>query len=199
MVERFHDYLETLVPAWPPFSLPGRLQRPTQRVLGAGQRPASSGVGLPPGRAGRRRSGGDAGRCRRCRRSTGWQQTLRLPRDHYVRLDCNDYSVHPAAVGRRVEVRADLDRVRVACDGLAGRRPPAGAGLGTKRSPTPSISLAARQLRRCRGRSARPRSEVESAALADYDIALRPATRAGGVMASGEDPSRRDVTAEMAS
>src|SRR5919204_1291924 len=48
---------------------------------------------------------------------TGWRSTLRLPRDHYVRLDANDYSVHPAVVGRRVEVRADLDRVRVRCDG----------------------------------------------------------------------------------
>jgi transposase len=47
----------------------------------------------------------------------GWSQTLRLPRDHYVRLDSNDYSVHPAAIGRRVLVSADLDRVRVVCDG----------------------------------------------------------------------------------
>jgi hypothetical protein len=47
----------------------------------------------------------------------GWSQTLRLPRDHYVRLDSNDYSVHPAAIGRRVQVSADLDRVRVVCDG----------------------------------------------------------------------------------
>jgi hypothetical protein len=48
---------------------------------------------------------------------TGWRSSLRLPRDHYVRLDANDYSVHPAAVGRRVEVAADLNRVRVSCDG----------------------------------------------------------------------------------
>jgi transposase len=48
---------------------------------------------------------------------TGWHTSLRLPRDHYVRLDGNDYSVHPAAVGRRVELRADLDRVRGFCDG----------------------------------------------------------------------------------
>jgi transposase len=48
---------------------------------------------------------------------TGWHTSLRLPRDHYVRLDSNDYSVHPAVVGRRVEVTADLDRVRVWCDG----------------------------------------------------------------------------------
>jgi transposase len=49
--------------------------------------------------------------------ATGWCSSLRLPRDHYVRLDSNDYSVHPAAVGRRVLVRADLDRVQAFCDG----------------------------------------------------------------------------------
>jgi transposase len=48
---------------------------------------------------------------------TGWRSSLRLPRDHYVRLDGNDYSVHPAVVGRRVEVAADLERVRVWCEG----------------------------------------------------------------------------------
>jgi len=48
---------------------------------------------------------------------TGWQASLRLPRDHYVRLDSNDYSVHPAAIGRRVEVRADLERIQAFCDG----------------------------------------------------------------------------------
>ena len=42
---------------------------------------------------------------------------MRLPRDHYVRLDSNDYSVHPAVVGRRIEVHADLDRVWVTCEG----------------------------------------------------------------------------------
>ncbi|MBF5034080.1 IS21 family transposase, partial [Micromonospora sp. ANENR4] len=47
----------------------------------------------------------------------GWRQTTRLPRDHYVRLDGNDYSVHPSVVGRRVEVSADCDQVTVFCDG----------------------------------------------------------------------------------
>jgi transposase len=49
--------------------------------------------------------------------AAGWHRTARLPRDHYVRLDSNDYSVDPAVTGRRVEVTADLHRVRVACDG----------------------------------------------------------------------------------
>lgn len=33
----------------------------------------------------------------------------RLPRDHYVRVDTNDYSANPRYVGRRIEVRVDLD------------------------------------------------------------------------------------------
>ena len=49
---------------------------------------------------------------------TGWHRTVRLPRDYYVRLDGNDYSVDPAVIGRRVEVTADLCRIRVTCDGL---------------------------------------------------------------------------------
>jgi transposase len=44
---------------------------------------------------------------------TGWRQGLRLARDHYVRLDSNDYSVHPGVIGRQIEVVADLERVRV--------------------------------------------------------------------------------------
>lgn len=43
----------------------------------------------------------------------GWRASLRLPKDHYVRVDTNDYSVDPRMVGRRVEVSADLDRVQV--------------------------------------------------------------------------------------
>jgi transposase len=49
--------------------------------------------------------------------ATGWRSGLRLPRDHYVRLDGNDYSVHPGVTGRRVEIIGDLDRVQVHCDG----------------------------------------------------------------------------------
>lgn len=43
----------------------------------------------------------------------GWRQRVRLPRDHYVRLGTNDYSVDPVAVGRFVEVVADLQQVTV--------------------------------------------------------------------------------------
>ena len=41
--------------------------------------------------------------------------TVRLPRDPYVRVDTNDYSVNPRFVGRRVDVRVTLDEVVVTC------------------------------------------------------------------------------------
>jgi transposase len=47
----------------------------------------------------------------------GWRADVRLPRDYYVRLDSNDYSVDPAVIGRRVAISADLDTVRVRQDG----------------------------------------------------------------------------------
>jgi len=47
----------------------------------------------------------------------GWRNRVRLGRDYYVRLDTSDYSVDPTAIGRLVEVTADLDRVRVRMEG----------------------------------------------------------------------------------
>jgi transposase len=41
----------------------------------------------------------------------------RVPRDHYIRFETNDYSVNPRFVGRRVEVRVSLDTVLVTCEG----------------------------------------------------------------------------------
>ncbi len=49
--------------------------------------------------------------------SLGWVNQIRLGRDYYVRVDSSDYSVDPAAIGRRVTVTADLERVRVRLDG----------------------------------------------------------------------------------
>jgi transposase len=108
---------------------------------------------------------------------TGWHSSLRLPRDHYVRLDGNDYSVHPAVVGRRVEVDADLERVRVWCQG----RLVADHGRCWARHQTlsdPAHLQAAAQLRHDRrvvlgqAANARDQSEVELRRLADYDAAF---------------------------
>ncbi len=59
--------------------------------------------------------------------------STRLARDHYVRVDTNDYSVNPRYVGRRIEVRVDLDtvvhawithhRAKVTGANVAGPRP----------------------------------------------------------------------------
>ena len=46
-----------------------------------------------------------------------WRFSVRLPRDHYVRVDTNDYSINPRFVGRRVEVRVTLDEVVATCEG----------------------------------------------------------------------------------
>ena len=46
-----------------------------------------------------------------------WAETRRLGRDHWVRVGTCDYSVHPRAIGRRVEVRLDLEELTVTCAG----------------------------------------------------------------------------------
>jgi hypothetical protein len=47
----------------------------------------------------------------------GWRNRVRLGRDYYVRIDTSDYSAAPHAIGRLVDVTADLERVRVRADG----------------------------------------------------------------------------------
>ena len=104
---------------------------------------------------------------------TGWRVLTRLARDHYVRLDSNDYSVHPAVIGRRIEVTADLARIRVFCDGqvVADHE----RSWAWHQSFTdPAHRAAAVALRRQRvavlRRPAEPQVQVR--ALAGYDTAL---------------------------
>lgn len=116
IVERLHDYLERSFLPGRSFSDPadfntqlhgwlavanGRTKRslgcaPTDRV-GADR---AAMLGLPP-----------------VPPQVGWRSSTRLPRDYYVRLDGNDYSIHPSVIGRRIEVHADLARVWATCDG----------------------------------------------------------------------------------
>jgi transposase len=100
----------------------------------------------------------------------GWRTALRLPRDHYVRLDGNDYSIHPAVIGRRVEVRADLTRVVATCDG----QPVADHDRSWAKHQTftdPGHAAAAVTLRRTRLQVPRPLpvDEVEQRDLSVYD------------------------------
>jgi len=104
---------------------------------------------------------------------TGWRSSTRLARDHYIRLDSNDYSVHPSVIGRRIEVIADLARVRVLCDGKAvADHERVWAWHQTMSDP--EHVAAAKLLRRERVGVLRPvqQADVEQRCLADYDTAL---------------------------
>ncbi|SRR6266567_1213719 len=172
LVERLHDYLERSFLPGRSFAGPAdfnaqlrdwlaRANARHHRVLGC--RPAdrvdadrAAMIGLPP-----------------VAPVTGWRHSARLPRDHYVRLDSNDYSVHPAVIGRRIEVTAGLDRVRVFCDGrlVAGHQR---AWAKHQTITSPEHLAAARALRRERLEVLRaaPEQDVEVRCLADYDTLL---------------------------
>jgi transposase len=172
LVERFHDYLER---SWLPgreFASPAdfnaqlgvflaRANTRLHRVLGC--RPAdrieadrAAMIALPP-----------------VAPVTGWRRWSRLPRDHYVRLDTNDYSVHPSVIGRRIELTAGLDRVRVTCDGQVVADH-ARAWAKHQTITDPQHLAAARALRRDRLEVTRPAAGplVQIRCLADYDAAL---------------------------
>jgi transposase len=104
---------------------------------------------------------------------TGWASSLRLPRDHYVRLDSNDYSVHPAVVGRRVEVAADLGRVWVACDGrLVADHQRCWARHQTITDPDHAQAAARLRAEHRAATIGDEPAEVELRCLADYDTAF---------------------------
>ena len=173
MLERFHDYLERSFLPGRVFTSPAdfntqlatflaRANARRMRVLGcapndrvAADRAAM--LPLPP-----------------LAPQVGWRTTTRLPRDHYVRVDSNDYSVHPGVVGRRVEVHADLDRVWVTCEGtLVADHARVWA---QHRSITDfEHAVAAKALRRGRADLLRPlpaADQVEIRPLGVYDAAL---------------------------
>lgn len=172
LVERFHDYLERAFLPGRVFTCPAdfnaqlqtwlvRANHRQHRVLGC--RPVdritadtAAMLTLPP-----------------VAPSTGWRSSTRLPRDHYVRVDANDYSVHPAVIGRRIEITADLDRVRVFSSGaLVADHERIWAKHQTISDP--DHVAAATMLRRSRfevvGTPAHV--EVEQRALSDYDTLL---------------------------
>jgi transposase len=100
----------------------------------------------------------------------GWHLSTRLPRDHYVRLDANDYSVHPSAIGRRVDIRADCEQVEVACDGrIVAAHPRCWAAHQSITDP--AHRDAATLLRRAHRLAVKTpaRAEVETRDLGDYD------------------------------
>jgi DNA replication protein DnaC len=97
-----------------------------------------------------------------------WRFFLRISRDHYVRIDTNDYSVHPDAIGRTVSVRVTNTRVSVVDGGrvmaaharcwahhqtltdpehaAAAARMRAHAQTATRRTPPGAVEVQARDL-----------------------------------------------------
>jgi transposase len=172
LIERAHDYLERSFLPGRSFAAPAdfnaqlqqwleRVNRRPRRALGCA--PAdriaadkAAMLALPP-----------------VAPATGWRFSARLARDHYIRLDSNDYSVHPAVIGRRVEVIAGLDRVRVLCDGK-GSADHQRVWAWHQTISDPTHVAAARALRRERIAVLRPapQPDVEQRNLAVYDAAL---------------------------
>ena len=116
--------------------------------------------------------------------AVGWASSVRLPRDHYVRLDSNDYSVHPAAVGRLVEVRADLQTVTVTLAGRqVARHERCWADHQTITDPQHQQAAAAlrAQLSAQRRQPEPDGRDVEQRPLSDYDAAFGLDSRAGAV------------------
>jgi transposase len=102
--------------------------------------------------------------------ASGWVNTLRLPRDHYVRLDANDYSVHPAAVGRRITVIGGLEHVIVTCDGVpVAHHERCWARHQTITDPTHAAAAAVLRGAHHQRVVAPVETEVECRSLADYD------------------------------
>jgi transposase len=99
---------------------------------------------------------------------TGWRLSLRLPRDHYVRLDANDYSVDPSVIGRRIEVSAGLERVLATCAGRSVADHER-CWAAHQTITAPAHARAARDLRRRRPAAAAAADEVQQRDLAYYD------------------------------
>jgi len=103
----------------------------------------------------------------------GFAARIRLPRDYYVRVFGNDYSVHPTAIGRMVDVVADLDLVIVRLEGRVIADHPRSWGNALTITDPDHVSAAAR-LREAFGA---PRGIPGEAAvvlrdLAEYDSAF---------------------------
>jgi len=116
LVERFHDYLERSFLPGRSFTCPGDFNSQLAGFLAKANARRIRVLGCAPGdRIGADRAGMLP--LPPVAPQVGWRASTRLPRDHYVRLDANDYSIHPVVIGRRIEVHADLTRVWATCEG----------------------------------------------------------------------------------
>ncbi|MEZ5232337.1 MAG: IS21 family transposase [Acidimicrobiales bacterium] len=94
--------------------------------------------------------------------------TVRVGRDHYVRAGTCDYSIHPKAIGRRVDVRLDLTEFVATAGGEVVARH--ARAWGRHQVLTDPVHVAAReQQRRQRTPVIAQDAEVEERDLSVYD------------------------------
>jgi hypothetical protein len=109
--------------------------------------------------------------------------TARLPRDYYVSVAGNEYSVDPVGIGRMIEVRAGLTHVTAWLDGkqLASHDRVWGSG----QTVTDSAHVASPARLRAVFQAPRPKAEDGdlSRNLSDYDAAFGVAFTATGEVA----------------
>jgi O-antigen/teichoic acid export membrane protein len=83
---------------------------------------------------------------------SGWHLALEVGNYPFFRFESNDYSLHPGAAGRRVELIADLHHIRVLCDGkLAAKHSRSWAGAQTIQDPAHAAAVRAPTVRRLNG------------------------------------------------
>ncbi len=105
--------------------------------------------------------------------TVGWRSATRLARDHYVRVASNDYSVHPSAIGRLVDVVADLEHVTVTCAGqVVARHERCWDVHQTLTDLAHARAAAALRSARLQAVATPVDTEVEQRQLADYDALL---------------------------
>jgi hypothetical protein len=102
----------------------------------------------------------------------GFTARIRLPRDYYVRVFGNDYSVDPSAIGRMVDIHANLTQVTVRLNGqvIAAHD----RAMGSAATITDPEHVSAAKTLRVRFQTPAPEEPAESLErdLADYDAAF---------------------------
>lgn len=105
--------------------------------------------------------------------SLGWHASTRLARDHYVRIGSNDYSVDPAAIGRRVDIHADLQTVTVRWgDRIVASHARHWGTHQTIHDPAHLAAAATMRSRAGRRITGADHEQVQIRALSDYDRLL---------------------------
>jgi Mu transposase, C-terminal domain/Helix-turn-helix domain of resolvase len=102
----------------------------------------------------------------------GWHNHIRLGRDYYVRVDTNDYSVDPRAIGSRVDVTADLDTVRIRSGGRLITEHPRRWARGMTITDPAHVHAAAALRHAYQHPVTRPETHSLIRDLADYDKAF---------------------------